>query len=189
MDCSPSGSSVHWISQAGILEWVTIFSSRGSSWPKDQTHVSCIGRRILYHCIIREAPKHTHTQTHIHIYTHPYVCVIYISISMPPSLAIGYTYVTNDPLLTWRSGLTRHPVSSTTLPWGPQTTVSSLYHPAGGGLHVLENAPDRSFKSNSTSATWSVWRCPVLHAQAGGAQGTTFFCRWVGFWAVCCSDS
>ena len=24
MDCSPSGSSVHWISQARILEWVTM---------------------------------------------------------------------------------------------------------------------------------------------------------------------
>ena len=93
---------------------------------------------------------------------------------MPPSLAIGYTYVTNDPLLTWRSGLTRHPVSSTTLPWGPQTTISSLYHPAGGGLHVLENAPDLSFKSNSTSATWSVWQCPVLHAQAGGRRAPPF---------------
>ena len=25
------------------------FTSRGSSWPRDQTHVSCIGRWILYH--------------------------------------------------------------------------------------------------------------------------------------------
>ena len=30
-DCSPSGSSVHGISQARILEWVGISSSRGSS--------------------------------------------------------------------------------------------------------------------------------------------------------------
>ena len=34
-DCSPPGSSVH-----GILEWVAIFFSRGSSWPRDQTRVS-----------------------------------------------------------------------------------------------------------------------------------------------------
>ena len=33
MDCSPPGSSVHGISQAGILEWVAISSSRGSSQP------------------------------------------------------------------------------------------------------------------------------------------------------------
>ena len=31
MDCSPPGSSVHEISQARILEWVVISSSRGSS--------------------------------------------------------------------------------------------------------------------------------------------------------------
>ena len=37
MDCSPPGSSVHGISQARILEWVAISSSRGSSWPRDGT--------------------------------------------------------------------------------------------------------------------------------------------------------
>ena len=31
IDCSPPGSSVHGISQAKILEWVAIPSSRGSS--------------------------------------------------------------------------------------------------------------------------------------------------------------
>ena len=40
MNCSPPGSSVHEISQARILEWVTISSSRGSSWPRDWTQVS-----------------------------------------------------------------------------------------------------------------------------------------------------
>ena len=51
MDCSPPGSSVHWILQARILEWVAMPSSRGPSQPRDQTHisyVSCIGR-VLYH--------------------------------------------------------------------------------------------------------------------------------------------
>ena len=36
------GSSVHGIFQARILEWVAIPFSRGSSWPRDQTWVSCI---------------------------------------------------------------------------------------------------------------------------------------------------
>ena len=40
MDCSPPGSSVHGISQARILEWVAISSSRGSSQPRDQTCIS-----------------------------------------------------------------------------------------------------------------------------------------------------
>ena len=41
MDCSPLGPSVHGISQAGILEWVAISFSRGSSQPRDATRVSC----------------------------------------------------------------------------------------------------------------------------------------------------
>ena len=42
MDGSPSGASVHGISQARMLEWVAMLSSRGSSKPRDQTHVSCM---------------------------------------------------------------------------------------------------------------------------------------------------
>ena len=42
MDYSPPGSSVHGIVQASILEWVVISSSRGSSQPKHQTHISYI---------------------------------------------------------------------------------------------------------------------------------------------------
>ena len=41
IDYSLPGSSVHGISQARILEWVAICSSRGSSRPRDQTCASC----------------------------------------------------------------------------------------------------------------------------------------------------
>ena len=37
MDHSLPGSSVHWILQARILEWVAVPSSKGSSWRRDQT--------------------------------------------------------------------------------------------------------------------------------------------------------
>ena len=50
-NCSPPGSSVHAILQARILEWVAMPSSRGSSQPRDGTHVSCLGRRVLYHLV------------------------------------------------------------------------------------------------------------------------------------------
>ena len=40
MVCSLPGSSVHGILQARILEWVAMPSSRGSSWPRDQTGTS-----------------------------------------------------------------------------------------------------------------------------------------------------
>ena len=42
MDCSPPVSSVHRILQARILEWVAMLSSRGSSQPRDQTHLLCL---------------------------------------------------------------------------------------------------------------------------------------------------
>ena len=44
---SPSGPSVHGIPQARILEWVVMPFSRGSSWPRDRTQVSCIADRYL----------------------------------------------------------------------------------------------------------------------------------------------
>ena len=44
---SPPGSSVHGTFQARILESVVTPFSRGSSWPMDQTQVSCITGRFL----------------------------------------------------------------------------------------------------------------------------------------------
>ena len=46
------GSSAQGILQARILEWVTMSSSKGSSQPRDRTHISyisCIDRWVLYH--------------------------------------------------------------------------------------------------------------------------------------------
>ena len=75
MDCCLPGSSVHGIFQARILKWFAISYSRGSSWPRNWNHVSCvscIGRQILYHCVTWEV--------------HMYVCVcvyIYRNIMSP----------------------------------------------------------------------------------------------------------
>ena len=57
--CSLPGSSIHGIFQARILEWIAISCSRGSSWFRDRTSVSCIsciGSHVLYHCTTWEAP-------------------------------------------------------------------------------------------------------------------------------------
>ena len=51
MDCSQPGTSVHGTSQAGLLKWVAIPFSRGFSWSRYQTCISCTGRWIIYHCI------------------------------------------------------------------------------------------------------------------------------------------
>ena len=48
-DAAHLGFSLHGISQTRILEWTDISYSRGSSRPRDQTHICGIKRQILYH--------------------------------------------------------------------------------------------------------------------------------------------
>ena len=70
LDYNPPGFSVHEKVQARILEGVAMLCSRGSFWPRDRVHVSCVsciaGRfftaevpgklisflvRIIFHCL------------------------------------------------------------------------------------------------------------------------------------------
>ena len=63
MDCSPPGSSVHGILQARILEGVaTPSSSRGSSRPRDRTHVSCTAGGFFTLGATWETPGPPHEQ-------------------------------------------------------------------------------------------------------------------------------
>ena len=55
MDCSLPGFSVHGILQARILQWVAISFSRGSSWPRNRTQISCIASRFFTNWATREA--------------------------------------------------------------------------------------------------------------------------------------
>ena len=57
MGCTLLGFSVHGIFQARILEWVAISFSRGSSWLRDRTLVSCIAGRFFTIWATREAPN------------------------------------------------------------------------------------------------------------------------------------
>ena len=57
VECSPPGSSVHGILWAGILEWVAMPFSRGSSQPRDQTWVSRICRQNLDQLSHNESPS------------------------------------------------------------------------------------------------------------------------------------
>ena len=61
VDGSPPVSSAHELSQARTLEWVAMSSSRGSSWPRNRTPVSCVGKRILYHRATWEAQEMVHS--------------------------------------------------------------------------------------------------------------------------------
>ena len=67
MDCSPPGSSVLGLSQAGILEPGALSVSRGSSPLRDLiTPVSCIFcivRRVLYHYTYVSTPHRSRSRT------------------------------------------------------------------------------------------------------------------------------
>ena len=56
MNRIPPGFFFYGILQIRIPEWVAIFFLSGSSGLRDQTHISCIGKQILYHWATREAP-------------------------------------------------------------------------------------------------------------------------------------
>ena len=90
VDYSPSGSSVHGVLQARILEWIVMSSSGGSSLPGDWTHVSCLAGRFFTTEALGNHPHtltflslslslslyiyiyiYTHTHTHTYICTHP----------------------------------------------------------------------------------------------------------------------
>ena len=57
MDFSPLSSSVHGISQARILEWVTISSSKASSQPTNWTCISCNGKWVLWTILPGKPPN------------------------------------------------------------------------------------------------------------------------------------
>ena len=72
--CSLPHSSVHVIFQARILEWVVISYSRGSSWSRDWTHmscISCIGRLILYHWVTWDLTEE------LTVHTSLYLCFVF----------------------------------------------------------------------------------------------------------------
>ena len=94
--CSPmysrlTGPPVHGISQARILEWVAISSSRVSSHPRDPARVPfilCVDRQIPYHCTILKSMKNLDSilksrdiilLTKVHI-VFPIVMYIYMSV-------------------------------------------------------------------------------------------------------------
>ena len=55
MDWSLPCSSVHGILQARVLEWVAFSFSRGSSWPRDWTWISCTEGSFFTNQVTREA--------------------------------------------------------------------------------------------------------------------------------------
>ena len=56
--CDPMAYTVHGVLQARILEWVAFPFSRGSSWLRDRTQVSCIAGRFFTSWVTRETQEY-----------------------------------------------------------------------------------------------------------------------------------
>ena len=88
MDYSTQGSSVCDIFQVKILECMAISFFMGSShW--DQTHVSCIGKQILYHWVTRKAHISSVSKAIIKIYSFS-LLVILISLNLKNQIPLAF---------------------------------------------------------------------------------------------------
>ena len=90
LDCSPPGSSVHGILQERIMEWVAIPFSRGSSWPRVQTRVSCIAGRSFTVWATREdhslcKVKEVKSLSHVRLFVTPWT----VAHQAPPSMGFS----------------------------------------------------------------------------------------------------
>ena len=89
VDGSPSGSSVHGISQARILKWVAILYCRRSPRSRDQTCVSCIGKWILYPCATWKALffqfSSVQSLSHVRLFETPWTAACQASLSITNS--------------------------------------------------------------------------------------------------------
>ena len=83
-DCSLSGTTVHWVLQARILEWVAISFSRGSSWPGIKPR-SPHCRQMLYHLSHQGSPLYNRLfKSGLCLVVHYIVPpLIYISVMVP----------------------------------------------------------------------------------------------------------
>ena len=108
MYCSPPGSSVHGISQARILEWVAISSSKRSFGSRDQTYAPCFAGGLF----TTEPPGKPHT--------------VWVWLNLP-----------SDPPVTWGCAILGKEQSFCELPSLSVKVRTTPFHPKGreGSLH------------------------------------------------------
>ena len=85
-------SPVHVLLQAGILEWVAISFFKGSSWPRDQTHVSRIAGRFFYSWCIKGSPIKSFSSvqllSHVQLFVIPWTLAHQASLSITNSQSL-----------------------------------------------------------------------------------------------------
>ena len=104
MDCSSPGSSVHGIFQARMLEWAPISSSRGTSWPRDQTwsgtRVCCQLVFCMNFCVWRSIPDVSMERDVLHIHLLLRCLVLHIVLYIEPKPPVNSICPLNS-ILHW----------------------------------------------------------------------------------------
>ena len=111
--------SVHGISQARIPEWVALYFARKSSRTRDQSCVSCLGRRVLNHewkyihiYIDRYRYKEIYIEIdirslyiYIHIHTYPFLVqnLLFKIFHFKISPIHKYTFLSHLTCITFKS--------------------------------------------------------------------------------------
>ena len=94
-----------WDFPARILKGAAVSFSRGSSWPKDWTLVSCIGRWVLYHWATREAQTYLTCEIfffkNVAIRTFKIICALYIIFSLDSTVQTVVRSLGCISLITW----------------------------------------------------------------------------------------
>ena len=128
MDCSLPGSSLCGIFQPRILEQIAISFSKGSSRPGDRTHVSCIGKRILYNWVTWKI-LYQCVQSH---FSYVWLCMTLWTVACQAPLSMGFSRQENCNGLSCPSpGDVSHPgiktasLTSLTLAGGFLTTSTT----------------------------------------------------------------
>ena len=110
MDCSLSASSIHWIFQARVLEWIAIYFSRGSSQPRYQTQVSRIaGRRFTFWATREALRRSRYFKPNLLLIllptlnTHQENCAIYMVFVLACGLSNSYSLLEDivQNLISW----------------------------------------------------------------------------------------
>ena len=145
MDCSLSGSSIHGIFQARILEWITVSSSRRSSRPRDWTQVSHIVGRHFTIWATREVQGACLNPRPSSRWYHP-ALILCCPLLLLPSVFPSIRVFSNESVLPSGGQSIGIPVSTSVLPMN-----SYDWSPLGwtGWISLLSKGLSRVFSSTT----------------------------------------